>query len=179
MEIIVDNFSIAPIQPKDAWRLCNFVVANENRLKLYFPKTLQQNQTPTLAQLFVQQKHKQFVDQTEFLFVVKENTNRAIVALIYVKELQKRPGQGELAYCIGYAFEGKGLRTKFVEKIVEWSFKEAGLNRLQIIAHQANRPSIRVAEKLGFSFIEVLPKAYDKPGVGLVDMCLYQLAQAM
>lgn len=179
MELIVGNFAIAPVQPKDAWRLCNFVVANEKRLKAFFPKTLQENQTPDLAALFATKKHRQFIDKTAFLFVVKENTSRSIIALVYVKELDKVPGQGELAYCIGYAYEVQGLMTQLVQKIVDWSFKEAGLSKLQIIAHQDNIGSRRVAEKLGFTAVEVLSQAYNKPGIGPVDMLLYQLVQSI
>ena len=36
----IDSFEINPIHKDDAWELCNFIVANEDRLKHFFPKTL-------------------------------------------------------------------------------------------------------------------------------------------
>ena len=50
--IDLDTFYIEPIKINDAWKLCNFVVANEDRLKRYFPDTLEQNSTPDLSKYF-------------------------------------------------------------------------------------------------------------------------------
>ena len=38
MQLEFENYGISPIQEKDAWRICDFVVSNEERLKDYFPK---------------------------------------------------------------------------------------------------------------------------------------------
>ena len=175
MEIAFDNYSIAPIQLKDAWRLCNFVVANEAYLKDDFPETLKENLTPTLADLFVAKKEKQFLRREEYLFTIKENTNRAIVGLIYVKELNKRPGQAELAYCISYQYAGKGDMTEAVKNIIDWSFTTVGLEKLQIIVHESNAASIRIAEKCGFDYVTILQKEHRRSNGEVVDMLLYEL----
>jgi len=99
MEIVFDNYSIAPIHAKDAWRLCDLMVSNSDRFKDYFPGTLKENLNPTLSELFVSKKVKEFNNKEEYLFTVKENTDRTIIGLVYLKELQKKEGQGELAYC--------------------------------------------------------------------------------
>lgn len=174
MEITFDNYSIAPIQVKDAWRVCNFVVANEAYLKDDFPETLKQNATPTLAELFVSKKEKQFLKKEEFLFTIKENTDRTIIGLVYVKELHRRKGQGELAYCISYQQKGKGIMTKGLRKIMDWSFTTAGLDRLQIVVHESNMASIRIADKLHFEFITVLQKEHRRSNGEVVDMLLYE-----
>ncbi len=147
MQIDFDNYSIAPIQAKDAWRLCDLMVSNSDRFKDYFPETLKENLTPTLSELFVAKKVKEFSNKEEFLFTIKENTNRTIIGLMYVKELQKRKGQGELAYCIGYQNTGKGIISKATHKIINWCFKEIYLDTLQIIVNRSNIASVRVDEK--------------------------------
>lgn len=174
MEFEVANFQISPIQEKDAWRLCNFVVANSERFKNDFPGTLKQNLNPTLSELFVQEKTKQFRTREEFLFTIREQENRTIIGLIYVKELQKRKGQGELAYCIGYEYEGKGLTTRFLNQIIPWAYNNIGIETLQIIAHKDNLGSTRIAEKLGFSWKETLSKAHTRFNGLVVDMELYE-----
>ncbi len=174
MEITIDNYSIAPIHQKDAWRLCDFVVVNQKHLKDYFPETLRENLTPTLSELFVRKKQMQFDQKEEFLFTVKENTNRSIIGLICVKELFKNIGQGELAYCIGCQYAGKGLMTKFIKEIIAWSFDKAMLSRLQIIVHESNLASIRIAEKLNFKFIGALPNEHKMSDGRLVAMKLYE-----
>ena len=162
MEFHFDNYSIAPIHQKDAWRLCDFMVSNEARFKQDFPGTLKQNLTPTLSELFVENKVKSFLNKTEYLFTIKENTNRTIIGLIYVKELEKVNGQGELAYCIGYQYEGKGITTTSVSRLKSWAFNDLKLHTLQIFAHQTNTASIRIAEKNGFTFQRVVKKIHTR-----------------
>ena len=175
MEIEFDNYSIAPIHAKDAWRLCDLMVSNSDRFKNYFPGTLKENLNPTLSEFFVAKKVKEFQNKEEFLFTVKENTNRAIIGLVYVKELQKRKGQGELAYCIGYQNKGKGLMSTIINKVIPWCFKDADLDTLQIIAHKSNASSIKVAENNNFIWKETLPKSHKIHNGDLVDMELYEL----
>lgn len=175
MEITLENYSIAPIHQKNAWRICDFVVSNENYLKTYFPETLKENLTPTLAELFVAKKQKQFAQKQEYLFVIKENTNRSIVGLIYVKDLQKVENEAELAYCIGYQYFGKGLMSKFVKAIINWSFDEAKLLKIRILVHETNLASIRVAEKNNFAYVKKLPDEHQLSDGSFIDMQLYEL----
>lgn len=175
MQIDFENYSISPIQEKDAWRVCDFVVSNSDRLKAYFPQTLKENLTPTLAELFVAKKAKQFIEKDEYLFTVKENENRTIMGLVYVKELYKTPGQSELAYAIGYQYKGQGLMAKIIDKVITWSFSEANLNNLQIIVHPTNDASRIVAEKNGFKYQGMLPDEHKMPDGTLTDMQLYEL----
>lgn len=174
MKFEVANFEIAPIQEKDAWRLCDFMVANSERFQNDFPGTLKQNLNPNLSALFAQEKIRQFSIEEEFLFTIKEEENRTIIGLIYVKELQKKKGQAELAYCIGYEHEGKGLTTRFLNQIIPWAFTDLGLDSLQIVAHKDNKGSTRIAEKLGFSWQATLLDAHKRFNGELVAMELYE-----
>ena len=175
MQITFENYSIAPIQEKDAWRLCDFMVSNSDRFKDYFPQTLKENLTPTLAKIFVAKKAQEFLYKKEYLFTIKENTNRSIIGLVYVKELLKKKGQGELAYCIGYEYAGKGLMSMIIAKMIKWCFNDSQLHTLQIIAHKSNISSIRVAEKNAFVWKEVIPRGHQMANGEFVDMELYEL----
>ena len=90
-----DGFEINPVHGGDAWKICDLCVANADRFKRYFPKTLEQNLTPTLSELFVQKKIKQFQSKTEFLFTLKETETRKLAGLIYIKELDWNKKKGE------------------------------------------------------------------------------------
>ncbi len=136
MRLDLNGFYVSPIELKDAWNLCNFIVANEDRLKIYFPKTLEQNLNPTLSNIFVEKKVKQFNLKEEFLFTLKAIKSKELVGLIYIKELNWDSKQGEFAYCIDYNAEGKGITSKAINKLSEYAFLELGLETLQIIAHK-------------------------------------------
>ncbi|WP_179334069.1 GNAT family N-acetyltransferase [Winogradskyella costae] len=170
-----DAFAINPIHDGDAWKICNFIIANEDRLKRYFPKTLEQNLNPTLSQLFVEQKVKQFQNDEEFLFTLKHSETRALAGLIYIKELDWNTKQGEFAYCIGYNFEGQGLTSKAIDKLSQHAFSNLGLETLQIIAHKDNLSSIKVALKTNFKWVKTLINEFTPIGEAPLDMELYEL----
>lgn len=174
MQFNFENYSVAPIAIKDAWRICDFVVSNTERLKSDFPRTVKANLTPTLAEIFVAKKVKEFEKDLEYLFTIKENTNRTIIGLVYLKELKKIEGQGELAYCVGYRYEGKGITSTATARIAKWAFEELRLRTLQIIVHKSNLASIGIAKNLGFRYQRGLNNYHQKFNGEVVAMDLYE-----
>jgi len=169
-----DGFEINPAHEGDAWKICNFIIANTDRLKRYFPKTLEQNLTPTLSKIFVEKKVKQFQNREEFLFTLKESETRALAGLIYLKELNWETKQGEYAYCIGYPFKGNGLITKAIKVLNEYALNVLQLETLQIIANKDNQSSIDVALNNGFKWQKTLLNGFTTPGESPLDMELYE-----
>lgn len=175
MQLNFGLYHIIPIQPKDGWTICNFAIANEDRLKHYFPKTLEQNLTPDLSNIFVAKKTKQFELKEEFLFTLRENKSNKLVGLIYIKEVNWETKQGEFAYCIDYNFEGKGLITKAIKQLSDYAFETLGLKTLQIISYKSNVGSIKVAENNNFTWIKTLKNEFTPPGGKPLNMELYEL----
>ncbi|WP_298237127.1 GNAT family N-acetyltransferase [uncultured Algibacter sp.] len=175
MQLNFGSYHITPIQPKDGWNICNFAVANEDRLKRYFPKTLEQNLTPDLSNHFVSKKVKQFEAKEEFLFTLRENESRKLVGLVYIKEINWIKKQGEFAYAIDYNVEGKGLATDAIKHLSDYAFETLGLETLQIIVHKSNLGSLKVAEKNNFTWIKTLKNEFTPPGEAPLNMELYEL----
>lgn len=169
------NYNIEPIQLQDAWSICDFMIANEDRLKRYFPKTLEENLSPDLSKIFTEKKIKQFELKEEFLFTIKEKEANKLIGLVYIKELDWTKKQGELAYCIGYEFEGKGITTNAIHILSDFAFENIELKTLQIIAHKSNIASIKVAENCNFIWIKTLKKEHTPPEESPLDMELYEL----
>ncbi|WP_439152801.1 GNAT family N-acetyltransferase [Winogradskyella sp.] len=170
-----DTFEINPIHEGDAWKVCDLMIANAERFKRYFPKTLEQNLNPTLSQLFVEIKVKQFNKREEFLFTLKHSETRELVGLIYIKELDWDKKQGEFAYCIGYTFEGKGLTSKAIYTLTQYAFEILGLETLQIITHKDNLSSVSIATKNNFEWQKTLKNGFTPLGEKSLDMELYEL----
>ena len=171
----LESFTIEPIHEKDAWRLCDFVVANADRLKRYFPKTLELNLNPSLATIFVAKKVAEFHIKKEFLFTLKEKENRTIIGLVYLKKIDRQLMHGELAYCIGYHYEGKGIISNSVQHISNWAFEEQQLKTLQIIVHKTNKGSVAVAKNCAFKWRKTLLNEHTPPNESPLDMELYEL----
>lgn len=175
MQLNFGSYYIVPIHPKDGWNICNFCVANEDRLKRYFPKTLEQNLTPDLSNIFAIKKAKQFEAKDEFLFTIRENETKKLAGLVYIKEVDLDKKQGEFAYCIDYNFEGQGLITSSVKLLSDYAFESLGLKALQIIVHKSNIGSVKVAENNNFTWIKTLNNEFSPPGEDPLNMELYEL----
>tara|TARA_R110002051_G_scaffold180913_4_gene250421 strand:+ start:3040 stop:3582 length:543 start_codon:yes stop_codon:yes gene_type:complete len=169
------EFEINPISEKDGWRLCDFISANENHLKRYFPKTVEANLNPTLSNLFVLEKMSEFLSGKEFLFTLKDKEHGKIIGLIYLKELKRAAKEAEIAYCIAYTHQNKGLASKAVKTVSEWGLNEQYLSRLRIIVHKTNLGSIKVAENCHYIWEETLLKEHTPPNEAPLDMELYVL----
>ena len=170
-----NGFELSSVHAGDAWKICDLVTINSDRLKRYFPKTLEQNLTPTLSQLFVENKLKEAEKKTLFLYTLKHSETGQLVGLFYLKELDWHKKQGEFAYCIDYKFEGKGLTKKTISALSEYAFEILGLKILQIIVYKDHIASIKVALANHFKWIKTLEKGFTPSGEQPLDMELYEL----
>ena len=170
-----DGIEINPIHTCDAWKLCDFMVSNEDRFKRYFPGTLKANLNPTLSKLFVEQKTKLFAKKEEFVFTLKQIETRKLIGLIYIKALNCSLAQGEFAYCIDYNFKGNGIASKAIQLLSNYAFNTLHLKTLQIIAHKDNLPSVNVALTNNFKWVKTLKNEFTPTNEKPLDMELYEL----
>ncbi|SIQ07811.1 GNAT family N-acetyltransferase [Maribacter ulvicola] len=169
------DFEINPISESDGWRLCDFISANADYIKRYFPKTVAANLNPTLSNIFVLEKTAEFISGKEYIFTLKEPENRKIIGLVYLKKLRRAAKEAEIAYCISYDHHNKGFATLAVKTISEWGFNKQELRRLRIIAHKSNLSSITVAENCGYIWKKTLLKEHTPPNEDPLNMELYIL----
>ncbi|MGB5417865.1 GNAT family N-acetyltransferase, partial [Algibacter sp.] len=106
---------------------------------------------------------------------LREAESNKLVGLVYIKEVDLDKKQGELAYCIDYNFQGKGLITEAVKQLSDYAFSQLGFKTLQIIVHQSNIGSVKVAENNNFTWIKTLNNEFTPPGENSLNMELYEL----
>ncbi|MEY8849383.1 GNAT family N-acetyltransferase [Psychroserpens sp. XS_ASV72] len=175
MTLHFDTFEIRPIHEGDAWKICDFVVSNTDRLKRYLPKTLEQNLNPTLSEIYVKNRVKAFANKELFVFTIKETETRRFVGLIVLKNLDWTIKQGEYAYAIDYNFKGQNIMSKAIGELSQYAFESLGLERLQIVTHKDNMASATVALNNGFKWQKTLAQFYTPRGEEALDMELYEL----
>ena len=83
--------------------------------------------------------------------------------------------EGQTEYDLGYLiiqnYWGMGLATESAQAILDYAVKTLKINRVTAWPSQNNKPSVRVAEKLGFKFEKTISKTH--AGAILNDMSLY------
>jgi ribosomal-protein-alanine N-acetyltransferase len=172
--IVTENFTVDELRTEDAADLSRLMVSDKKRFQRFFPITLGQNLTEKASQAYILLKQAEMKLKTEYTYAIREKKNRQVAGLIILKNIDREKKEGELAYCIGQKFAGKGWMTQTVRRFSQVAFG-MGLNTLQIIVHQTNKASIRVAEKCGYIWQGTLKKKFTPPGEEALDMELYEL----
>ncbi|MDF2631895.1 MAG: GCN5-related N-acetyltransferase [Caproiciproducens sp.] len=104
--------------------------------------------------------------------VLREN-NMAIgsIGIMAVGETDE---SGEIGYCMGKNWWGKGFMTEALKAILRFSFEEVGFNRLEA-SHSVNNPaSGRVMQKAGMKFEGIARQKY-KANLGFQDCKIYSI----
>ncbi|WP_410505761.1 GNAT family N-acetyltransferase [Janthinobacterium sp.] len=80
----------------------------------------------------------------------------------------------KIGYFIGEKFQGKGIITRSVRAVLEYCFDSLNINRMELRCAVGNLPSMRVAERLGFTHEGVLRQEEFLNGI-FVDQHVYAL----
>lgn len=59
---------------------------------------------------------------------------------------------GEIEYCIGKAYQGRGYATEACKAVIDYGFDKIGFNKVQICVRPANTASNKVIDKCGFTY---------------------------
>jgi [ribosomal protein S5]-alanine N-acetyltransferase len=169
------SFKINPLIDSDANQLYQFISYNSERLKFFFPVTLEMNSSLKKTKEYISIKNKEIEEKINFTFAIRDINNQQIAGLIIIKKIDWDKKIGELAYCIGSELEGKGVTSFAVKEMTSFAFDDLGLKTLQIIAHKTNFGSVKVADNNGFVWQSTLQNEFTPTNETPLDMELYEL----
>lgn len=117
---------------------------------------------------------QRYEDQEEYHWgIVHRETNRLIgrTGLIRIDPAHEK---AELGYVISDQYWNLGITTEATFPILEYGFRELGLNRIEARCNANNTGSYRVMEKLGLTFEGILRKQLKIKGV-FTDQRIYSI----
>lgn len=97
-----------------------------------------------------------------------------LAGIVSLHNLAWADRKGSLGYWLGASFQGQGLVTKACRVLINHSFSELKLNRLEIQCSHDNDRSRKIAERLGFTKEGVLRQSWWIRG-RFVDQVVYGL----
>lgn len=101
-----------------------------------------------------------------------------LIGSIGCVETNENSERGEIGYCIGYDFWGKGIMSEATRAVLDYLLNEVGYNRLEIKHATKNPASGRVAQKCGLKF-EGIKREYFKTINGeLLDIAFYSILKS-
>lgn len=82
-------------------------------------------------------------------FLAVDDAGR-VVGSFGVMELDKAPRYGEIGYWVHRDARGQGVASRGVTLLRDWAAQERGLELVELLIHEDNALSQRVAERTGF-----------------------------
>lgn len=89
-------------------------------------------------------------DRFEYVFTIRKQ--QIFVGLIGFKDTDRLNNKTEIGYWLSEEYQKQGIMTKSVEALCGFAFNELGMNRIQIKCAVGNTPSIKIPQRLGFTF---------------------------
>ncbi|QNA89481.1 GNAT family N-acetyltransferase [Massilia sp. Dwa41.01b] len=168
------SLAILPVAIEHADGLAALVCENAGHLGEYLPAVAELG-SPDAARSHLQAAIARAAAGASFewhLFL-----NDQLCGAIRLKNIDSDNRKAEIGYFLGSAFGGQGIATLAVRAVLGYSFASLDLNRLELRCAAANTPSIRVAERLGFTLEGVLRQDEWLDG-GFVDVHVFGLLRA-
>ncbi len=85
-------------------------------------------------------------------FALELKSERQLVGLIGLKDVNRFNGTGSLGYWLARLHHRQGLMSEAVAAMIEFAFAELKLRRIEVCAFAENRASNGLIKKLGFTY---------------------------
>lgn len=113
------------------------------------------------AERWVKYLMNSFLNKTSYEFAIFLNSN-TYIGNVGLMNISTKHMTAEIGYFIDPAYWGLGFATEACNKVIELAFDQLGLNRIHAKTLVSNTSSIKVLEKIGFSFEGMFKKEYRK-----------------
>jgi len=99
-------------------------------------------------------------DEKTLFYKIEMISNQELAGTISLKNIDREKKYAEVGYELFTQFQGRGLMSIALDKMIELVFTEAGLEELEAYTHRDNLQSRKLLEK--FAFNEVIGKVDGK-----------------
>lgn len=175
LEIPTDRLVLRSFRNEDATAAFEMVVRNKPRLQNDFPKLLSKAVNVAGVEGVIEERRKAWAKSYEFFFAIHRREFNAVIGQVSLKSINWKSGKAELAYFIDEEHARKGYATEALHGIIEWCFDAMELNSLFLRAALDNKPSQKLAEKVGFTKQGIVPKDHKRQDGKLVDIYYYTI----
>jgi len=84
-----------------------------------------------------------------YMFYVLDGVTSQIVGIAFINQINRMHQIGNLGYLVRTNRTGEGIATEAARLVAQYGFEKLGLQRIEVVVHKDNVPSLKVAEKLG------------------------------
>jgi ribosomal-protein-alanine N-acetyltransferase len=141
-----DRLFLRPLEITDA----NEIVAlrSDKEVNRYLDRPT--DLTITEAEAFVDKIQNGIKNNGWYYWAITLNNDSKLIGTICLWNADRENGTIELGYELRPAFQGRGLMTEAVKKILEVGFQYLGYKKMIAVTHPGNNRSIKLLQKSGF-----------------------------
>ncbi|MCR5148854.1 MAG: GNAT family N-acetyltransferase [Eubacterium sp.] len=148
-EIETERLLLRPFLPSDAQSAFDNWAGDEAVQKMYGEPVYK---TKEEVQDLLDKYITSYKSDYYFRWAVVEKKSGECIGQIAYFLVDKFNSWGEIEYCIGSAYQGKGYATEATKSIIRYGFDKIGFNKEQICVRPSNIKSKKVIEKCGFEY---------------------------
>lgn len=167
-------FSIALLEQKDTKALFELVQTNAKRLHQYFPITVRGVCTLTAAETYINKKIRAVAARENFTFKIIPNTSPQLIGILIIKKIDWQTKECEFAYFIDKAYEGKGITSAGISKLITYAKEELGLQKAIVRIGEDNQGSLRIAEKHNFILVKRVINGHEDFHGNIMDVLHFE-----
>lgn len=142
---------------KSAWR--NWASLPEVQLNYGEPVYETAEDTMKLLDSYI----RRYGNENYYRWAVIEKESGECIGLIAYFLVEAGDEFGEIEYCIGTAFQGRGYATEACRAVIRYGFETIGFHKVQICSRVTNVRSQRVIAKCGFTYEGTLRDYFHMP----------------
>ena len=147
-----ERLLLLPSDPRLAEPVTAYFVRNQHFLRPFEPP--RDNlffSVPGQRRLLKREQHEMAAGCSYRFWMVPKDNRKNIIGSVALSGLIRGSIQSSfVAYRTDAALQGCGYATEAMQRLMEFSFEAIHLHRLEANIMPRNKPSLRVAEKLGF-----------------------------
>lgn len=168
--------NIRIIREEDAQHMHLLVQRNAKRLKDYFPVTIEKTLTREKA-LQTIKMYKMLEEQKQLVVFMVEQKSE-LVAVVFLKNFDKKVNKCEVSYFTDKESEGQGIATQAVKEIAAKAFNDYNISKLFCRIDTNNTASNKVARKVGFQLEGILKQEFQIADGSVVDINYYGMLKS-
>ena len=167
-----NNWKIDKLENISSEEFFDLIDRNKERLKNTFPVTLSHClNLKTTAKLISESVEIENKKEGYYFYIRNLETNK-LIGYSLIKKIDLNISKCEFAYFIDKDFEGKGITSTVVSRMLDFCFNDLNMNKIFICTSKINFGSQQIALKNGFQQEGILREEF-KNGDGILEDILY------
>jgi ribosomal-protein-serine acetyltransferase len=146
---IDNNFTLRLLQKSDGADIYHTIDNEREHLGPFLP-FVEKTKAVSDTQAFVDMTLDTPEEQREYTFTIRESDQ--FIGLIGFKSTDRINMITEIGYWLSEKYQGGGIMTRAVEKLIAFAFEDCGMNRIVIKCAVGNTKSKNIPKRLGFTF---------------------------